>query len=196
MNKLIALLWIVSLCGFQAFAETKEIKNNNSFEEVKNDVPENWTINEYFKKNNKLGIIQILSESAQDGKNCLMIKNDATQVFHLIGALVAVTPGDVLRMSAYVKGKGTFRLSIYMYNSENAWLDGLYPQSIKIESSGWEKKDFEIIIPDKEFKDKGKVAEIRPVIVIDSDSEICLDNFSGQIEKAAIGASTGETSKK
>jgi hypothetical protein len=73
-----------------------------------------------------------------------------------------------------------------MYDSKNGWLESITPKSVKIESAEWEKKDFEITLPDKEFSGKGKVAGIRPVIVIDADSEICIDNFSGQIEKSAI----------
>lgn len=192
MKKIIALFGIICLCGFHAFAETKEINNNNSFEETENGLPNAWAINQVFKGNNTMGTIQVLSESAQDGKNCLMIKNATGQFFHLWGAFIAASPGDVIRMSAYVKGKGTFRLSVYMYNSKNAWLENIYPKSVKIESSDWEKKDFEMTLPDKEFNDKGQVAKIRPVIVIDADSEIYLDNFSGQIANDAKPAKTSE----
>jgi hypothetical protein len=50
----------------------------------------------------------------------------------------------------------------------------------------WEKKDFEITLPDKKFNDKGKAAAIRPAMAVDADSEICLDNFSGQIESLQL----------
>ncbi|MFA6102861.1 MAG: hypothetical protein WCV67_07750 [Victivallaceae bacterium] len=181
MGKKLTLFVIIGFWGFQAFAESKEISSNNSFEEIDGNFPANWTIN----NNLKPGTLQILSESAQDGKNYLMIKNDAKQVFHLYGALIAAAPGDVIRMSVYVKGTGTFRLGVYICNRKNQHIKGIYPEAVKIESSDWQKKDFEITMPCEEFKDKGCVAAIRPVIVVDSNSEINLDNFSGQIEKAA-----------
>lgn len=195
MKKIIILLGVIGFYGFQVFSETTEIKNNNSFEEVKNDVPVNWTPNQYFKDKNQLGTLQILSTSAQDGENCLMIKNDAQHFFHLYGVPVAAVPGDVIRLSAYVKGSGSFKLGVYMYDSNHKWLDGLYPITIKVECKDWEKKDFEMMLPDKEFGDKGKVAEIRPVIIIDADSEICLDNFSGRSDKAATPVKAGESTK-
>lgn len=188
MGKKLTLFVIIGFLGFQASAEIKEISSNNSFEEINGNVPANWTIN----NNLKLGMLQILSESAHDGKNYLMIKNDAKQVFHLYGALIAAAPGDVIRMSIYVKGTGTFRLGIYICNIKNQHIKGIYPEAVKIESSDWQKKDFEITLPREEFKDKGYVAAISPVIIVDANSEINLDNFSGQIEKAA----TNEINKK
>ncbi|MHB9139943.1 MAG: hypothetical protein ACYC4Q_11130 [Victivallaceae bacterium] len=188
MKSIIALFGIIGICGFQAFAEIKEINNNNSFEEISSNLPAGWIINEYFKQNNTLGTIQVLSESAQDGSKCIMIKNEAKQVFHLFGNLIPAVSGDVVKMSAYFKGKGSVKLAAYMYNGKSAWLDSVYPESIKVENKDWEKKDFEFTLPAKEYKDKGPIAFIRPVIIVDSDSEICIDAIKGQIEHAATAS--------
>jgi hypothetical protein len=196
MKKIIALFGIICVLGLQSFAETKEISNNNSFEEIKNGVPFQWTINTIFKKDNGMGTLQIISESVQDGKNCLMIKNETKQFFHLYGTTIGIDAGDVIKMSVYVKGKGSFSLSVYMYNAKNVWLNNIYPKAVKVEASNWGKKDFEITVPTNEFGDKGKVANIRPVIVVDPDSEIYIDNFSGQIEKTPAPAATGGADKK
>lgn len=184
MKKIIALFAILGLCGAQTFAETKEIGKNNSFEAVTGDVPNNWIVNQYFKSKNMAGTIQILSTSAQDGTNCLMFKNDAKQVFHLFGEAVAAAPGNVIKMSAYVKGEGSFSLSVYLYSAKNVWLATAYGKTVNVKNTDWEKKDFVITLEDKTFGDKGKVAIIRPVIAVNGNSEICLDNFSGQVEDA------------
>ncbi|MCX6984966.1 MAG: hypothetical protein NT118_09500 [Lentisphaerae bacterium] len=195
MKKLIGLIGIIGLLGFQASAETKAISNNNSFEGIiNNGVPSQWKINEGFKENNGMGTLQIISESAQDGKNCLMIKNEAKQIFHLHGVPVETLPGDVIKMSVYVKGKGSFTLGAYTYSGKVA-VGHIYPNSVNVESTNWEKKDFEMTVPDDEGV-KGKVTNFRPVIAVDSDSEIYIDNFSGQIENAATPAATEETGKK
>lgn len=186
MKSIIALFGIIGFLGFQAFAETKEISNNNSFEEGKSSVPSGWIVNDFYKRSNKSGTMQILSESAQDGGKCILIKNGSAQVFELYGNPIAAVPGDVIRMSVYVKGKGSFKLSVYLYNGKNLWLDTVYPKSVKIEGTDWEKKDFEITLSNKEYKDKGTVAMIRPAIVVDADSEVCFDNFKGQIEKVTV----------
>lgn len=192
MKSIFVLFGIIGICGFQAFAEVKEINNNNSFEEINSNLPSGWMINDYFKKNNTLGSIQILSESAQDGSKCIMIKNGTKQVFHIFGNLIPASSGDVVKMSAYFKGKGRVKLAVYIYNGKSAWLDAVYPESIKIDNKDWDKKDFEFTLPTKEYKEKGPIAFIRPAIVVESDSEICIDTIKGQIEHIT----TANTDKK
>lgn len=196
MKKIIALFGIICVLGLQSFAETKEISNNNSFEEIENGIPSLWTINTGFKQNNGMGTLQIISESAQDGKSCLMIKNEAKQFFHLHGKAIGVDPGAVIKMSAYAKGKGSFSLSVYTYNAKNAFLVSVYSNAVKVDASNWEKKDFELTVPANEFGDKGKVANICPVIMVGLDSEIYIDNFSGQIEKIPVPDATGGADNK
>jgi len=179
------MLGIAGIASLPVFADTQEIVNNNSFETINaKGIPTMWTVNQYFKKDDKMGTIEVVSEAAQDGKNCLLIKNSSKQVFHLYGNFVPVTAGDVVKMSAYVKGKGSFKLALYFYNDQKAWSGTNYPTAEKIENVEWDKKDFSITVPDGDFKGKGSAAFIRSAIVIDSNSEVFVDNFQGQIEKA------------
>jgi hypothetical protein len=191
MKKMLYALGIICLASLAAFAETRQIVNNNSFETINAEgMPTMWVVDEYFKKDDKMGKIEVVSEAAQDGKICLLIKNGSKQVFHLSGNMLPTTAGDVVRMSLYVKGKGKFRLGIYFRNDKKAWLGADYPKPVEVKNAKWDKKFFSVTIPNRDFNGKGVVAFIEPVIIVDSDSEVFVDNFQGQIEKAPLKEAT------
>lgn len=174
MKKIFCVLSIVVAVVQASGATSESLDNsNNSFETINDKgVPVQWVINEVFKAR---GTLDIVTENVQDGKNCLLIKNGSGQVFHLFASKVwRVMGGDVIKLSAYVKGKGKFKLGVYVYKDGGGY-PTIYPPSVEVAGGDWERKEFVITIPD------GLNGVMRSVIVVDGNSEVYLDNFQGEI---------------
>jgi hypothetical protein len=183
MKKLICLAALLGIVSFGANAETKKISSaNDSFEKSKNNHPGMWHTNTWYKKQGNLGTITVKSEAAQNGQNYIEIVNDSKQVYHLYTAKqYKVKGGDTVRVSAFVKGKGSFRLLLYCYSPKGKWLTSATPKAVKVDSSEWTKKDFAITVPTKKIRNE-VVGNVRVAIVVDADSKIQIDNFAGQID--------------
>ena len=71
MKKLIVTAVLTGTAMFIQ-AEVKELQVNGSFESLdNNNMPVKWVNNDVFKADGKLGKVTVLTEGAQDGKNCV-----------------------------------------------------------------------------------------------------------------------------
>jgi hypothetical protein len=153
---------------------------NDSFEDIAYGKAAKWGSNTGYQP---LGLLTVKTGDAVNGQKFLEFTNNAGQLHHLYSEQgYNVTGGDKVRLSIYARGKGTFRLALYAYNSSSRWLDCLEPKPVKVDSTAWKKYDFSITVPDKEYASNDKVKRINIAIIVDSDSKIQLDGFSGFIE--------------
>ena len=182
---LIASLMILSLASLAQVkplgwgGKTKLEITNSSFEKAKSNNITAWGSNTGVQP---MGKVALKSDGAQDGSNYLQFANNASQVHQFYSAAqISVKGGDIVSLSAYVKGKGSFKLGLYAYNASNVMLDCIEPEPAIINSNKWIKKSFKIVIPDKVYP-KGKIVRVNIAVIVSQSSNIQLDNITGSLQ--------------
>ncbi len=167
-----------------AVADVKELQINGSFESLDNNsMPVKWVNNDVFKAEGKLGKVKVLTEGAQDGKNCVEIKTSPSEMVHFYCMNMAdVKPGDKIKISYYIKGTGNIRAGVYVYSAKEIWLDGLAQETESIDAKDWTLKEITLEIPDKEYPVNGKIGKIRPLFQVDGDGSLQIDNVKFAVE--------------
>jgi len=165
-------------------AEVKELQINGSFESLdNNNMPVKWINNDVFKAEGKLGKVTVLTEGAQDGKNCVEIKTSPSELVHLFSSTMAdVKPGDKIKISYYIKGTGNIRAGAYVYNAKILWLDGFVQETETIDAKDWTLKEITLEVPDKDYSGKGQINKIRPLFQVDGDAALKIDNVKFSVE--------------
>ena len=82
MKKSIAIAALIGTAMISQ-AEVKELQINGGFESLDNNsMPVKWVNNDVFKAEGKLGKVAVLTEGAQEGKNCVEIKTSPSELVH------------------------------------------------------------------------------------------------------------------
>ncbi len=178
-NILIGCLLIVTL--WIRAEEVVTIEGNNSFEESSKNRLVDWRVNEALKE--RLGKIEIVKGEAQEGEQSIFIKTEKDQVYQLYAGLTSASLKSNIEMTIYVKGKGSFYLGIYAYNSENVFLDIVHNKTIKGDFKEWTKFTFTAKLPTKDNYERGEgpATKFRPAILVGEESELSFDSFSGTV---------------
>lgn len=165
-------------------AEVKELQINGSFESLDSkNMPAKWENNQVFKDEGKLGKVTVLTEGAQDGKNCVEIKTSPSELVHFFSMTMAdVKPGDKIKISYYVKGTGSIRAGAYVYNAKPEWCGDLVQETESIDAKDWTLKEITLEVPDKEYPGKGRIGKIRPLFQVDGDAALQIDNVKFSVE--------------
>jgi hypothetical protein len=151
---------------------------NDSFEKTDSDSALKWGTNRAFPP---VGKLSVETGEAHDGNKFLSFVNKGAQTHQLYTEKsYAATGGDVVNMSIFAKGKGSFKLALYAYSSR--MIDCLEPESAKVNSGKWVRKNFKIVIPGKMYPPYGKITKVNVAIIVDKNSNIQLDSLSGYIE--------------
>ncbi|MHB9138772.1 MAG: hypothetical protein ACYC4Q_05150 [Victivallaceae bacterium] len=177
---------IAALIGTAMFvnAEVKELQINGNFESLDSkNMPVKWENNQVFKDEGKLGKVTLLTEGAQDGKNCVEIKTSPSELVHFFSAGMAdVKPGDKIKISYYIKGTGSIRAGAYVYSAKTIWCGDLVQETESIDAKEWTLKEITLEVPDKEYPGKGQIGKVRPLFQVDGDSTLQIDNVKFSIE--------------
>ena len=183
MKKLIVIAILAGTAMFVQ-AEVKELQVNGSFESLdNNNMPVKWVNNDVFKADGKLGKVTVLTEGAQDGKNCVEIKTSPSELVHLFsGTMVDVKPGDKIKISYYIKGTGSIRAGAYVYNAKVIWCGDLVQETESIDAKDWILKEMTLEVPDKEYPGKGQIGKARPLFQVDGDAALKIDNVKFSVE--------------
>jgi hypothetical protein len=183
MKKSIAIVALIGT-AMLAQAEFKELQINGSFESLdNNNMPVKWVNNDVFKAEGKLGKVTVLTEGAQDGRNCVEIKTSPSELVHFFSLnLTDVKPGDKIRISYYIKGTGNIRAGVYVYSAKTEWLDSFVQETESINAKDWTLKEVTLEVPDKEYAGKGKTGKIRPLFQFDGDASLQIDNVKFSVE--------------
>ena len=171
MKKLIVTAVLTGTAMFIQ-AEVKELQVNGSFESLdNNNMPVKWVNNDVFKADGKLGKVTVLTEGAQDGKNCVEIRTSPSELVHLFsGTMVDVKPGDKIRAGAYV------------YSAKPEWCGDLVQKTESIDAKDWTLKEVTLEVPDKEYPGKGRIGKVRPLFQVDGDAALQIDNVKFSVE--------------
>ena len=173
----------VSMVVIANAAEVWDIECNNSFEEVKGNVPSGWESNTVYPIR---GTMRVITENVKEGANCIEVENaDEAQFGLYVNAQQEVMPGDKIKLNIYVKGSGRFRLELLYYTGDDGHWWGHHPsekgQNFDVDSAEWSLQERELTIPDIENNKGETISKIRPFIFISSRSTLQFDCFSGQI---------------
>lgn len=183
MKKLIVTAVLTGAAMFIQ-AEVKELQINGSFESLDSkNMPVKWENNQVFKDDGKLGKVALLTEGAQDGKNCVEIKTSSSELVHFFSlTMTDVKPGDKIKISYYAKGTGSIRAGAYVYNAKVIWCGDLVQETESIDAKDWTLKEVKLEVPDKEYPGKGQIGKIRPLFQVDGDAALQIDNVKISVE--------------
>ena len=183
MKKLIVTAVLTGTAMFIQ-AEVKELQVNGSFESLdNNNMPVKWVNNDVFKADGKLGKVTVLTEGAQDGKNCVEIRTSPSELVHLFsGTMVDVKPGDKIKISYYIKGTGGIRAGAYVYSAKPEWCGDLVQKTESIDAKDWTLKEVTLEVPDKEYPGTGRIGKVRPLFQVDGDAALQIDNVKFSVE--------------
>jgi ribosomal protein L14E/L6E/L27E len=183
MKKSIAIAALIGT-AILVHAEFKELQINGSFEALdNNNMPVKWVNNDVFKAEGKLGKVAVLTEGAQEGKNCVEIKTSPSELVHFFsGNMADVKPGDKIKISYYIKGTGNIRAGVYVYNAKTVWCGDLVQETESIDAKDWTLKEVTLEVPDKEYPGKGQTGKVRPLFQVDGDAALQIDNVKFSVE--------------
>lgn len=152
----------------------------DDFEKVSKDkngvaVPSGWVYYEYFNKDG--GILET-TEDANGGNFAMHIKSfDKMDEIYIFSAMpLAVKPGEELEASFSVKGKGSVRIGLYLYNQANISIGKLIGKDIAFDSVKWADRKIKLTVPIEKYKDSD-VNKVRLLFTLKRNTEIFVDDL-------------------
>ena len=179
MKKFIALA-IVCSCAASLFAGEIEIKNIARKNKIGDKKIVNWQLNGN-AKNPSYGTCEVIQGSEKDEK-AVKIANAkiATAFYYLPG--VSAKAGSKVKISADVKGKGTFLTGFYTYTGKVGYFPAVNAEKSVTLTDKFQEVEFEFIVSNGA---KGQICEtIRPFIKAGANSEVIIEDLEIEIEPA------------
>lgn len=165
-----ALTLVLGLTLLHANDKTEylEILNDNSFDTVK----------AYWNKNGKGGRL-VKAPGGRKGFCMRITKNASEQTALYSRALIPLDlQKDTIRMSVYVKGKGSFRCGAYLYGKNGrGYVSSVFSKPVSVDSKAYVKKDF--VFKAASFNKRTRSMRIAFEIPRGVDADLCFDDFSG-----------------
>ena len=152
---------------------------NPGFETVRDGVPLYWQISATGK-----GKAVSKTEKPFEGESVLHVEN--TDFLSLLSSsYVKVAPGEKIRFSVQVRGKGTFRFEASNYYAKNKrWVrPNTNSQDYPVDSSEWKKFTFEYAVSGQDFGPDGKIGWIRLMLGVLPGSALDFDSAGVEILK-------------
>lgn len=194
MNTKWTLIFAVAMTAAALHAE--KIDMNGDFEKCKADsngviLPEGWLINKGVTKKSEIQITKETDE-VRGGKFALRIENEKDGTAYLMKwQQVSVKPGDKINLTVWAKGKGRIALGFIT----NGIPEGR-KNSVFLGTSAWPVKP--VASEDKwvETKNSYTITELKkdgmvcgsltltPVIYVEKDAELYLDDYTFELIKA------------
>ena len=174
MKKFIAL--VVCCCCAAVFAGDKEVKDIINKTQLGAKAPRGWTL---YKLNKNVGTGVIVQGTEKDEKALkISAPNGVTYFFSL--ASHKVKAGDKVKISADVRGKGTFYVGCYSYDQKDKYLS--VPGLMKSFTLLGVEREIEIEFVVANGK-KGEITEaVRPVIGAGKGSELLIEDLEIEID--------------
>lgn len=175
MKKFIVLL--ACCCCAAVFAANIEIKDVINKGKIGDKTLPGWTMN--VVKGREIGSAVIIQGSESDEKAFkITSRKDRTSFFskkHYIAKA-----GDKVKVSAVVKGKGSYVFGFYIYNVRNQFLNASSNHKTVPVSNRAKEVEFEFVVPNGV---KGDVTtHIRPYVAAAPRSEVIIEDLEIEVE--------------
>ena len=170
MRKIIMLFGFGLLAASAVIAETVEPVYHVDFSRIRQCRP-NVGMNKRTP-----GGIRKLAEDGRTGK-CVEIKNTPTSLFTFYHDQLPLTLGnDKVKVSVWVKGKGSFQFQLYYYSAAPRFVSGASRREVKVNTVDWRQEEYTFHLP-QSSKYMSRIAVCRVAFKVFEASAIKFDDL-------------------